>query len=155
MRPYAAKTDVSIERTRAEIEHLIRRYGATGFGYAWLGGQATIFFQMEGHTVRLYLPMPDPDDPEFTHTPSKLLRRSDEARESCYTQACRARWRALSLVLKAKLEAMQTGITTFEDEFLAGIVLPNQQTVGAWAKPQLQAALDAGKMPALMPGCEQ
>ena len=35
-----------------------------------------------------------------------------------WEQACRQRWRALALVIKAKLEAIDAEISTFEEEFL-------------------------------------
>jgi hypothetical protein len=66
------------------------------------------------------------------------------------------RWRALALVIKAKLEAVAAGITTVEQEFLAHIVLPDgHTTVGTWMAPQLAAAYDAGTMPALLPGVSE
>ena len=39
----------------------------------------------------------------------------------------------------------------FEDEFLAHIVLPNGQTMGEFAKPQIAQAYDSGEMPSLLP----
>ena len=42
---------------------------------------------------------------------------------------CRQRWRALNLAIKAKLEAVESGIVTFDQEFLAHIVGPSGQTV--------------------------
>jgi hypothetical protein len=68
-----------------------------------------------------------------------------------FEQACRQRWRALALVIKAKLEAVESGITCFEDEFLAHIILPSGQQVGEWLRPQLKLAYDKGSMPALLP----
>ena len=35
MTKYAATTDVPAEKSRAEIEATLRRYGATGFAYGW------------------------------------------------------------------------------------------------------------------------
>lgn len=58
----------------------------------------------------------------------------------------------LALVIKAKLEAVAAGITSFEDEFLAHIMLPSGGTVGEWARPQLEVAYSTGAMPALLPG---
>jgi hypothetical protein len=66
--------------------------------------------------------------------------------------ACRARWRALALVIKAKLEAVESGITTFEEEFLAHIVLPDGTTLGQWAAPRLAHVYDTGAMPPMLPG---
>ncbi|MCF7821873.1 MAG: hypothetical protein K9M17_05480 [Mariprofundaceae bacterium] len=64
----------------------------------------------------------------------------------------RQAWRALNLVVKAKLEAVESGITTFEDEFLAHIMLPDGSTVGHLMRPQLEAAYDSGSMPKGLPG---
>ena len=35
MRRYAEGTSVPVDRSRAEIERALTRYGATGFGYQW------------------------------------------------------------------------------------------------------------------------
>lgn len=43
------------------------------------------------------------------------------------------------------------GITEFEEEFLAHIVLPNSNTVGRWMLPQVKSAYDSGNMPPLLP----
>jgi hypothetical protein len=55
-------------------------------------------------------------------------------------------------VIKAKLEAVQAGIVTFEEEFLAHILLPSGETVGEWATPQLEDIYEAGGMPEVLPG---
>ena len=151
MTRYATNTTVSTERTRGEIERTLQRYGATSFAYGWEGNAALIGFQMTGRRVRFILPLPDPEDRAFTHTPTGYLRtRANAAKE--YEQASRARWRALALVVKAKLEAVESGITTFEDEFLAHILLPNGQTYGEFAIPQLDAVYASGEVPRLIPG---
>lgn len=62
----------------------------------------------------------------------------------------RRRWRALALGIKGKLETVATGIQTFEEEFLANIVLPNKQTVAEWLEPQLTAQYKGGKMPRML-----
>jgi hypothetical protein len=149
---YAARTDVSSDRSRAEIERTLRRYGATAFAYGWTDSAATIMFELADRRVRFNLPMPDRNDPQFTRTPGKGLARSAEAAEKEWEQAQRQRWRALALVIKAKLEAVEAGITTVEQEFLAHIVLPDGATVGDWVQPQLAIAYEHNTMPALMPG---
>jgi hypothetical protein len=60
--------------------------------------------------------------------------------------ATRQRWRALVLVLKAKLEAVASGISTVESEFLAGIVLPNGMTLGQAVLPRLSDAVSSGRL---------
>ena len=36
---YAAQTEVSSDRSRAEIERTLRKYGATAFAYGWEGNR--------------------------------------------------------------------------------------------------------------------
>ena len=148
---YAEQTTVSVESSRAEIERTLTRYGASCFMYGWGNKVASIQFEMHDRRVRFMLPLPDPNATEFTHTPGRGLerRKSDAVRE--WERACRQRWRALSLVIKAKLEAVECGITQFEEEFLAHIVLPNNQTFGDFAIPQIAQAYARGTMPPLLP----
>lgn len=64
-----------------------------------------------------------------------------------WEQGCRQAWRALTLCIKAKLEAVSAGISEFEDEFLAHIVLPGGGTVSQWIRPQIENAYLTGDMP--------
>jgi len=152
MTRYAERTEVASDRSRAEIERTLTRYGAEAFAYGWQGGRASIMFELANRRVRFELPMPDRTDRAFTHTPAAGRPRTPEAAAREWEQAGRQRWRALALVIKAKLEACEAGITTVEDEFLAHTVLPNGSTVGQWAAPQLAIAYSQGTMPALLPG---
>jgi hypothetical protein len=154
MARYAENTKVTSDSSRAEIERTLRRYGASAFAYGWNGDEATVMFELADRRVRFRLPMPDRNAREFTHTPGKGLLRAPEAAEREWEQAQRQRWRALALVIKAKLEAVEAGITTVEQEFLAHIMLPNGQTVGDWAAPQIAVSYERGTMPALMPGSD-
>lgn len=155
MNRYAASTDVSSDRSRAEIEKTLTRYNADQFFYGWQDGAATIGFRMHNRRVQFLLPLPDRDSDEFRLTPSRKWSRSDAESERAYEQAVRQKWRALSLVVKAKLEAVESGITTFEEEFLAHIVLPNGQRVGAFMVPQIDMAYEQGTMPPALPMLEE
>ena len=150
MSRYAEKTQVSSDRSIAEIERTLRRYGADGFMYGWSAGQASVAFEMQGKRVQFLLPMPDRLERKFTHTETGRIRKPS-AQGQIYEQAIRQRWRALALVIKAKLEAVETGIVTFEEEFLAHFVIPGRGTVGAVVIPELEMALARGKLPALLP----
>ena len=151
MTRYAEKTSVPSDRSRAEIEKTLMRYGADSFMYGTSGTRAMIAFEAHGRRVQFRLPMPDRDADEFKRTPARRTTRSPEQREAAYEQAVRQRWRALALVIKAKLEAVEAGITEFEDEFLAHIMLPGGATAGDWLRPQIATAYETGKMPPLLP----
>ena len=53
-------------------------------------------------------------------------------------------------MIKAKLEAVESGISVFEEEFLAHLVMPDGKTVGQSILPQVEAAYQTGKMPSLL-----
>lgn len=154
MSKYAARTDVPSERRRQEIERTLDRYGATAFAYGKtaIPPQATIMFEMADRRLRITLPLPDPDDRQFTHTPGRGIRRSREAQQQEYEYAIRQKWAALSLWIKAQLEAVESGITTIEEALLSYVMLPDGRTVGEWTRPQLGEVYGRGEMPALLPG---
>lgn len=139
MSRYAAQTSVSVEKTRAEIETLLTRYGATRFAYMTDERGVKIGFCINDRTIRFELPLPSRSARKFTHYTARYQEkpRVPEAAVKEWEQACRSLWRALLLCIKAKLEACAVGITTFEKEFLAHIVLPDGRTVGEAAIPQL------------------
>lgn len=155
MPTYANQTAVSTMKSREEIERTLVRYGADQFMHGWDADKAIIAFQAHDRRVKFVLPLPARDDRQFTHTPKTRVKRSPAAAEEAYEQGCRQRWRALALVIKAKLEAVEAGITEFEDEFLAHIMLPDGTTFGDWARPQIAASYEANTMPALLPGSSQ
>lgn len=147
---YARTTLVSSERSKAEIERLLTRYGASTFASGWQEDQAVIQFVMSERRIRFLLPLPSKSSSEFTH--SKRGLRDEATRYRLWEQATRQRWRALALVVKAKLEAVESGITSFEDEFLAHIVMPNGKTVAEMTKPSIASAYETGRVPLLLGG---
>ncbi len=150
MGKYAATTDVGADRSRAEIERTLQRYGARGFMYGWDETRAVLGFIIHDRQVRFILPLPDRDDPEFNRTATGRQRTAKAAGEA-YEQAVRQRWRALALVIKSKLEAVETGIVDFTSEFLAHLVLPSGETVGDAVVPRVDEAYRTGQTPELLP----
>jgi hypothetical protein len=149
MARYAADTSVSVSSSKAEIERIVERYGAVGFMSGWSANQAMIAFAMNDRQIRFLLTMPARDEKRFTHH-SKGPRTPVAALKE-WEQACRQRWRALALVIKAKLEAVESGISVFDDEFMANIVLPDGRTVSEEVRPRITIAYETGSMPPLLP----
>jgi len=148
---YAERTEVSKDRSLAEIERSIVRYGATGFIYGWSGESAMIGFVVRNRQIKLTVPMPDRNSQAFTHTPQTRVRRSATAAQEAYDQAIKQRWRALALYVKATLEAVEAGIITFDDAFLAYTSLPGGATVAQWIQPQIDQAYETGHIMPLLP----
>ncbi len=158
MAKYASQTTVSAEKSRAEIETVLRRYGASHFGFISSPEAVMIGFQAHGKRVKFELPLPDPKAKTFTHTTSRggwSVARSGEAARKAHEQAVRQCWRALLLVIKAKLEAVDAEITTFEEEFLAHLVLPNGRTVAENLLPRIAEAYQSDEMPSLQIGFDR
>jgi len=152
MRRYAQDTSVSTDKSISEIRNTVLRYGASEFMHAEGEAQAVIMFSMHDRRVMFRVNMPDPKSKAFTHTPGQGKLRTKEAAHQAWEQACRARWRSLALVVKAKLEAVASGITEFETEFLGNIVMPGTSvTVGEFVKEDLRLAYEVGHMVPLLP----
>lgn len=155
---YAANTTVSVEKSRAEVEAILARYGADQFAYATEPGKAAIMFQIQDKAtkttlaIRMVLPLPAKGEKRFTTGWNRCswAAAPDHAVQERWEQACRTCWRSLLLIIKAKLEACAAGISTVEREFLADVVTPNGQTIGEQIRPQLQDMSDAGQTPRLM-----
>lgn len=62
---YASNTSVSVANSKAEIERIVERYGASGFMSAWSAEKAVIAFAMEARQVRFTLEMPAKDERRF------------------------------------------------------------------------------------------
>lgn len=149
MSTFAADTSVAVERTRAELEQTLQRFGADAFGYMIGDGKAMIQFRASGRHVRFTLPIPSPTEKRFTEYRIRgciYSRAPGQARKE-WDQACRSAWRALFLCVKAKLVAVDAKITTFEEEFMAHIILPNGMTAGEEVLPLIGEAYATGKMP--------
>jgi hypothetical protein len=158
MPKYAEGTAVSSEASRAEIDRLLMRYGASSFMFGYREGAAMVGFEMRGKRVKFVLPMPDRNAKEFTtgrkagnykHV-SNAVQLSPEKAAAKYEQAARERWRALVLCIKAKLESVGSNIETFEEAFLPHIVMANGRTIGETLLPDLARITDSSKMPPLL-----
>ena len=127
--PYAAKTKVPIERSRAEIEKVLTRYKADQFGSAIDNDahRAMVQFRCQQRLIRFEMELPKAD------------------------QQLRSRWRGLVLAIKAKLESVESGIETFEEAFMSHVVMPDGQTVGAHLTPAIAAAYKDQVMVPLLP----
>lgn len=149
MAKFASDTTVSVSASQTELERTLERYGATSFMRGWDKDKAVIVFSLKDRRMRFILTLPEKKD--FRYTPARGFERSEAEQTKAWEQACRQRWRALNLVVKAKLEAVEAGISTIEEEFLANIFLPNGDTVGQWIAPQVAEAYRTGVMPPMLP----
>lgn len=130
---YAATTTVAPEKSRAEIESALKRYGCSGFAYMSSETRAMIMFETKDRRLRFDLPLPKDDG-------SKKVQ-----------QVIRSRWRGLLLCIKAKLESVESRIETFDEAFLAHVVLPDGGTVYQHTQERITEAYASGAMVPLLP----
>jgi hypothetical protein len=144
---YASETTVSPEKSLTEIQQTLKRYGAGKFGYMDNGETIMIAFEMKGRRLRFTLPLPKLAD--FKRDGANRTRSSAQ-QQAALDKAIRQKYRALLLTIKAKLESVEAGIETFEQAFMANLLLPSGETIGEWAIPQVQVAYETGRMPPLL-----
>lgn len=153
---YAANTSVASDRSQAEVKSTLQRYGASKYAYFEEDERAAIVFEFNNRRLRFDLPLPSRTSDDFIYRQYDGQRTDSvlpvSKQHEKWEQACRQRWRALALAIKAKLEAVESGITTFEEEFLSHIVMANGQTIGEYVVPQVQQICDSGTLPKLLPG---
>lgn len=102
---YAETTKVPFDKTVSDIMTMLRKSGAMQVGQMEEANRLTIIFTLNDRSVR--------------------FRVGWENSE----RSQRQRARALLLVIKAKLESIESGVETFEEAFLANIVMADGQTV--------------------------
>lgn len=130
---YAADTIVPVDRSRAEIEKLLERFGADQFGYASSATHAQVMFRANSRTIRFDLPL------------------SVTANDREKAQRDRSAWRALVLSIKAKCVAVESGIVSFEVEFMPQTVMPDGRTVAQHALPAIEDSYKNRKAQSLLP----
>ena len=102
---YAETTRVPFEKTVSDIITMLRKAGAAQVGQMEEDGRLTILFGLADRQIRFRVTWDD------TVTSKKQ------------------RARALFLVIKAKLESVVSEVETFEQAFLANIVMHDGKTV--------------------------
>ena len=144
---YAGNTTVSPEKSQEEIKRTLRKYGADRFGVMEERTKAHVMFEYSNLSIQLTIDLPDREQFEITETGRT---RTDAAIETAHNQAIKQRWRALLLAIKAKLEAIECGISTIEKEFLAFMVMPDGRQLSEHLIPKIHQIAKTGKMPKLL-----
>lgn len=152
MASYAAGTEVSIIRSIGELEKLVAKHGATGFGYARddRTSKARVVFRVADRMVRFEIDKPDPEN--FRRSPGGRVRRTREEQVKLADAEEKRRWRALVHVVSALLVGVTEGIITLSDAFLPYTMLPDGRTVSEFYTPQLDYVNATATMPSLLPG---
>lgn len=157
---YASGTEVQVERSQREIELLVTKAGASAYYRGTEAGKAAIGFQLKDRRILFELPLPQPGEFATFKRRGVVYRTPPHLTQQLVEQACRARWRALCLAIKAKLVSVESGVESFEEAFLAQLVVPGDDgraaRFGAIALKAIAGAYKSGKpMPPLLPSGQE
>lgn len=130
MSRFAEGTTVPVDRSRGEITGILAAHGVERMGWQTVPEGDTLLFELKGHRFRFDIAKPTWEEI------AKQLRA--EGRDPSRVQDPRAkvdaewrrRWRANVLLLKAKLEFIDSGDTTLERELLPYMLTQGGETVG-------------------------
>ena len=149
-RKFAEGTEVSAAKSKFELETMLEKYGASQILFMNEPSRgAVIAFIFNRRQIRFILPFPDQNSDEFRKTPTGRIRKNTPKNEA-YDNEVKRLWRSLCLCVKGKLESVNAGIVTFEQEFMPYFVLPNGQTVSERLMPDLDKIYLTGNMPKLL-----
>jgi hypothetical protein len=145
MARFAEGTRVPVERTQGEIIQLLTRYGAADYGYGRRGQVAAVVFAVHGVRVRFELKLPTEGD--FVKTADGKRSIPAGRRAELVRTEERRLWRALLLVIKSKLESVDSGIEDFTEAFLGQVVVSDESTMADVYTEVLAPAIAAGRLP--------
>jgi len=138
MAKYAKNTTVPVTRSKAQIQKLLVDYGIVEYFMGSSPRGDGVGFKYEGKVYKHNVPAPKSEDYRL---------------QSQYDQAIRQRWRVFYMSLKMKLEEVQDGGVSFEDQFLSMMTLPDGSTVADFMKlPENLSLIEKTKMPKMLTG---
>lgn len=122
--PYASTT-VSIEKSKEGINRLLKKFGCRGVQWTWIDNKEILRFihefEFEGVKKGITFEIGIPDIGKYKGRGyDKTFMRDDKQS-----------FRIVLHIIKAKLTAVETGVETFENEFMSKILyrLPSGKTV--------------------------
>lgn len=151
VRAYAETTSVSVEKSRAELDTLLGKHGAQQRGILTdeTKNCAVVMFGMHGQKYHIEVPLPPRVAPPLSAQPKGWVHWNEDTKSAyiyrAHEQACRARWRAIVMLVRAKLEAVRIGLSSVEREFLSDLMLPN----GEKAMTAIIRAIDGNSLKSL------
>lgn len=138
---YAENTQVSESKSKVELDELLRKWKATNVAVGGSDFEAICYFAINGWHVKFRMPMPT-DAEAARHAKRRYNWRAPEQaqKDQWVEQERRRRWRALVLTIKAKLVGVENAVESFEQAFLAHLVIEGGETVGNRVVPMLAEA---------------
>ena len=143
---FAEGTKVPVQRSRDELQRVLERFGVKEFAVATDGTRTRVGFRARGLLCAIEVPALDRG-----FVAKRLNRHPAYVGDDRMAAEDRRRWRALVMVVKAKLEAVATWISTVEGEFMANVVLKSGRLLADELRPRLRELAESPDGPRLLP----
>ena len=144
MTRYAEGTKVSVESSRGEISGILAKHGVERMGWQTGPQGDELMFELSGHAFRFQIVKPTLEEVRDRYVADGGRWNLVYDPSAKVAAEWRRRWRANVLLLKAKLEFIESGDTTLERE-----LLPYMLTSGGRTVAEL---IVAGELPMLPAG---
>lgn len=153
---YAQQTNVAVSKSLEEIRTMILKAGGDKFATAEEDGYARIAFELHDRRVMFELGLPPKDAFATRERYGRTVKADPAWQMKEWEQACRVQWRALALCIKAKLVSVESDVESFEEAFLAHIVVRDGSgKTQRFAEIATKAIADSylkGRLPPLLGG---
>jgi hypothetical protein len=123
---YAEGTTVPIEKSMNEIVSLLKKRGALRIAQVEEVEFIAVQFFMNDRMLRFKVALLTPAQ---VNGKRGIRPASESERKASAMQRNKARVRALLLVIKAKLESVDSEVESFEEAFLANVVMADGKTL--------------------------
>lgn len=135
MARYAYGTKVTVETSRGEITGILAKHGVDTMAWGTNPVGDQLQFELGGHRFRFLIAKPSLDDAKAAYLDAGKSEwgwnhQADQA--GALAAEWRRRWRAHVLLIKAKLEFIDSGDTTLEREFMPYMLVAGGATLGEW-----------------------
>lgn len=146
---YGEKTEVSLDRSIGEIVALLRKAGADRIAQIEEPHRFTVQCFLRERMVRFQVRFPSDDEVGQMrgNRPASLAEIA-----ASRAQRIKQRGRALMLVVKAKLESVESEVETFEEAFLANVVMSDGATLYERVREPIALEYQTGTPTVLMLG---
>lgn len=136
-RRYAEGTTVSVDTSRGELSGLLTAHGCQRMAWATEPDADTLQFFLGGNGYRFRIARPTVEEVQARWREDHPYAADGQFRNMDWRKNTdaewRRRWRAHVLLLKAKLEFVEAGDTTLEQEFMSALLVEGgQRTLGDW-----------------------
>jgi hypothetical protein len=135
---YARGTEVNVAGSQQEVGRIFMRYGIETYSFGASPGKAVVEFLLGAFPVRVEVPLPPrpAEDKEQNPKTGRWVQTIPP-----WEQAVKERWRALVLLLKANLEAVELGLLSVEQAFMPYLILSDGRVLGDMVLPGIRSKL--------------